>query len=117
MAKDRNSNQIVVQQARAALEQLKFEVAQELGIQIPADGYYGNMITRDTGRIGGNITRRLIQIAEQQLAGQYPRSSSLEYVTRGDEGGGGTGGPGSDLIDAAGRFTTPGGKGGNPIIK
>jgi hypothetical protein len=71
MANDRNSNQLVVQQARAALDQLKFEAAQELGIQIPQDGYYGNMLTKDTGRIGGNITRRLVQIAEQQLAGQF----------------------------------------------
>lgn len=70
MANDRNSNQLVVQQAKAALEQLKYEAARELGITIPQDGYYGNMITRDTGRIGGNITRRLVQIAEQQLAGQ-----------------------------------------------
>ena len=69
MANDRNSNQLVVQQARAALEQLKFEVAQELGIQIPQDGYYGNVVTRETGRIGGNITRRLVEIAEHQLAG------------------------------------------------
>lgn len=65
-----SSNQLVVQHAKAALERMKFEVAQELGIQIPQDGYYGNMITRDTGRIGGNITRRLVQMAEQQLAGQ-----------------------------------------------
>ncbi|MBB6632740.1 alpha/beta-type small acid-soluble spore protein [Cohnella thailandensis] len=65
-----NSNQLVVQQARQALEQLKFEAAQELGIQIPQDGYYGNMVTRDTGSIGGHITRKLVQIAEQQLAGR-----------------------------------------------
>lgn len=70
MANDRNRNQLLVPQCAQALEQLKFEIAQELGIQIPQDGYYGNMITRDTGRIGGNITRRLVQIAEQQLAGQ-----------------------------------------------
>lgn len=67
----RNSNQLVVQESQKALEQLKFEACQELGIQIPQDGYYGNMITKDTGRIGGNITRRLVQIAEQQLAGQF----------------------------------------------
>ncbi|MZQ84500.1 small, acid-soluble spore protein, alpha/beta type [Paenibacillus sp. 5J-6] len=63
------SNNILVQQAKSALEQMKYEVAQELGIQIPQDGYYGNMATRDTGAIGGHITRRLIQIAEQQLSG------------------------------------------------
>jgi small acid-soluble spore protein B (major beta-type SASP) len=67
-----NSNNIlVVPQANQALEQLKYEVAQELGIQIPQDGYYGYMATRDTGAIGGHITRRLVQIAEQSLAGQF----------------------------------------------
>ncbi|KIL42427.1 spore protein [Gordoniibacillus kamchatkensis] len=65
----RSSNQLVVPQANQALDQLKYEVAQELGIQIPQDGYYGYMATRDTGAIGGHITRRLVQIAEQQLAG------------------------------------------------
>jgi len=65
----RSSNSLVVPQAHAALQQLKFEAAQELGIQIPQDGYYGYMATRDTGALGGHITRRLVQIAEQQLAG------------------------------------------------
>jgi hypothetical protein len=73
LANDRNRNQLLVPQCAQALEQLKYEVAQELGIQIPQDGYYGNMITRDTGRIGGNITRRLVQMAEQQIAGQVNR--------------------------------------------
>ncbi|MGG1312070.1 MULTISPECIES: alpha/beta-type small acid-soluble spore protein [Cohnella] len=67
----RSSNQLLVPQANAALDQLKYEVAQELGIAIPQDGYYGNMVTRDTGSIGGNITKRLVTIAEQQLAGQF----------------------------------------------
>ncbi|MFD0958487.1 small, acid-soluble spore protein, alpha/beta type [Paenibacillus chungangensis] len=65
-----NTNQLVVPQARAALEQMKYEVAQELGIQLPQDGYYGNMTTRDMGSIGGYITRRLVQMAEQQLSGR-----------------------------------------------
>ena len=64
-----NSNNLVVPQAFAALDQLKYEVAQELGIAIPQDGYGGNMLTRENGSIGGNITKRLVQIAEQQLAG------------------------------------------------
>ncbi|MFD0715250.1 small, acid-soluble spore protein, alpha/beta type [Paenibacillus sp. GCM10027626] len=69
-----SSNQLLVPQANAALQQMKFEVAQELGIQIPQDGYYGFMATRDTGTLGGNITRRLVQMAEQQLSGnQFSR--------------------------------------------
>ena len=66
----RSSNILVVPQASQALDQLKYEVAQEPGIQIPQDGYYGNMLSKDTGSIGGHITRRLVEIAEQQLAGK-----------------------------------------------
>ncbi len=69
----RSSNTLVVPQATAALNQMKYEVAQELGIQIPQDGYMGFMVTRDAGSIGGNITRRLVQMAEQQLAGKFPQ--------------------------------------------
>ncbi|NIK77234.1 hypothetical protein FHS15_002359 [Paenibacillus castaneae] len=61
------TNQLLIPEARAALEQLKYEVAQELGIQLPQDGYYGHMTTRDMGSIGGSITRRLVQMAEQQI--------------------------------------------------
>ncbi|EXX87692.1 spore protein [Paenibacillus darwinianus] len=62
-------NVLVVPQARQALEQIKYEAAQELGVQIPQDGYYGNIATRDAGSLGGYITRRLVQMAEQQLSG------------------------------------------------
>jgi hypothetical protein len=65
----RNNNILVVPQANQAMQKLKFEVAQELGIQIPQDGYYGFMTTRDTGAIGGHMVRRMVQIAEQQLSG------------------------------------------------
>ncbi len=64
-----NRNTLVVQQAQAALDQLKYEVAQELGVPLSPTGYNGNLATRDAGSIGGNITKRLVQIAEQQLAG------------------------------------------------
>ena len=69
-SRNSNSNNLLVPQASAALDRLKFEVAQELGIAIPQDGYYGNVTTRETGSIGGSITKRLVQIAEQSLAGQ-----------------------------------------------
>jgi hypothetical protein len=69
LANRSNNNIPVIPQARQALEQLKYEVAQELGIVIPQDGYYGYMATRDTGAIGGHMVRRMVQIAEQQLSG------------------------------------------------
>jgi len=70
MSRNRNSNQLLIPQAIEAIDRLKFEVAQELGIAIPQDGYYGNILTKEAGYIGGNITRRLVQIAEQSLAGR-----------------------------------------------
>ena len=63
-----SSNNLVVPQANQALDQLKYEVAQELGVQIPQDGYYGYIATRDTGAIGGHMVRRMVQIAEETLA-------------------------------------------------
>lgn len=62
-------NTLVVPQANAALDQMKYEIASELGISLSQDGYNGNLATRDAGYIGGNITRHLVQMAEQQLAG------------------------------------------------
>ncbi|MFC4968779.1 small, acid-soluble spore protein, alpha/beta type [Paenibacillus sp. GCM10023248] len=64
-----NNNTLVVPQAKAALNQLKFEVAQQLGVPLQPNGYNGNLATRDAGSIGGNITKRLVQIAEQQMQG------------------------------------------------
>lgn len=72
MAQNNNSsNDLVVRQASGALEQLKYEVAQELGISFPQDGYAGNLTSYENGSIGGFITKRLVTIAEQQLAGQF----------------------------------------------
>jgi hypothetical protein len=68
--RNRRRNALVVPQASQAMNAMKHEVAQELGIQIPNDGYMGNMLTRETGSIGGNMTKRLVQLAEQQLASQ-----------------------------------------------
>ncbi|GIP55293.1 MULTISPECIES: alpha/beta-type small acid-soluble spore protein [Paenibacillus] len=73
MAQNNNSssNNLVVRQATGALEQMKYEVAQELGINFPQDGYAGNLTSYENGSIGGYITKRLVTLAEQQLAGQF----------------------------------------------
>jgi small acid-soluble spore protein B (major beta-type SASP) len=63
-------NQLVVPQARQALQNMKTEAAQSLGVQIPSDGYYGNVTSRETGALGGYITKKLVQMAEQQLSGR-----------------------------------------------
>ncbi|WP_134703421.1 alpha/beta-type small acid-soluble spore protein [Ammoniphilus sp. YIM 78166] len=61
---NRNSNQKLVPAAASALDQMKFEIAQEFGIQLGAD-----QTSRANGSVGGEMTKRLVQFAEQQLAG------------------------------------------------
>ena len=61
-----NSNQKVVPEAKEALNRFKYEVANEVGVTLK-DGYNGNLSSRDAGRIGGNMVRKLIQQAENQM--------------------------------------------------
>lgn len=68
MAQGQQRNQAVVRGAARALDQFKYEVAQELGIQVPPDGYWGEIPSRYTGAVGGHMVRRMIAFAEQQLA-------------------------------------------------
>ncbi|WP_028307392.1 alpha/beta-type small acid-soluble spore protein [Desulfitibacter alkalitolerans] len=65
-----NTNNLVVPQARAAMQQLKYETAQELGIQIPQGGYMGDLPSRVNGSIGGLMVKKMIQSYEQQRAGK-----------------------------------------------
>ena len=64
-----NSNTKVVPEAREALDKFKYEVASEVGVNL-TEGYNGNISSRDAGRIGGNMTRKLIEQAERQMAGK-----------------------------------------------
>ncbi|SIS02465.1 small acid-soluble spore protein B (major beta-type SASP) [Peribacillus simplex] len=65
MARNNNSNQIVVNGAEQALEQMKYEIASEFGVTLGAD-----TTSRANGSVGGEITKRLVQMAEQQLGGR-----------------------------------------------
>ena len=61
-----NSNKKVVPEAREALDRFKYEVASEVGVNLK-DGYNGNISARDAGRIGGNMVKKLIEQAENQM--------------------------------------------------
>ncbi len=61
-----NSNKKVVPEASEALNKFKYEVASEVGVTLK-DGYNGNLSSRDAGRIGGNMVRKLIEQAENQM--------------------------------------------------
>ncbi len=62
-----NNNNYVVPQARAALDQLKYETANELGITNYAQQYKGDLPSRVNGSVGGYMVKKMIALAQQQL--------------------------------------------------
>jgi len=60
-----NNNQLLVNGAEQALDQMKYEIANEFGVNLGAD-----TTSRANGSVGGEITKRLVSMAEQQLGGQ-----------------------------------------------
>ena len=69
MANSNNSNKKLVPEAMDALDKFKYEVASEVGVTLK-DGYNGNISARDAGKIGGNMVRKLIQQAENNMIGK-----------------------------------------------
>ena len=66
----RSSNNIVVPEARQALDNMKLEIASELGLSNYNDIDKGTLTSRQNGYVGGNITKRLVEQAQNSLAGK-----------------------------------------------
>ena len=66
----RSSNKIVVPEARQALDSLKLEIASELGLSNYDSIDKGNLSSRQNGYVGGYITKRLVEQAQNSLAGK-----------------------------------------------
>ena len=58
----------VVPEAKGALNQMKYEIASELGINLK-QGYNGDLPSRQAGYIGGYMTKRLVEQAERAMSG------------------------------------------------
>ncbi|MDY3000748.1 alpha/beta-type small acid-soluble spore protein [Romboutsia timonensis] len=65
-----NNNQKVVPQAKQALNQMKLEIANELGMNNYQQMDKGNLTARENGYVGGYMTKKLVEMAEQQMAGK-----------------------------------------------
>ena len=64
------NNRQVVPEARAALNQMKLEIAGELGMSNYENIDKGNLTARQNGYVGGYMTKKLVEIAEKQMAGK-----------------------------------------------
>ena len=52
--------------AKQAIDKMKYEIANEFGVQLGADA-----TARANGSVGGEITRRLVQMGQSQISGNY----------------------------------------------
>jgi len=63
------NNKLIVPGSKQALENLKYEIASELGIQLGAD-----QTSRLNGTVGGEMTRRLVNLGKQYYANVNTRT-------------------------------------------
>ena len=61
-----SSNHLVVPAAREAMEKFKMEAASEVGVDLK-QGYNGDIKARDAGSVGGEMVKRMIEYAENNM--------------------------------------------------
>ncbi|MDF2615433.1 MAG: small acid-soluble spore protein alpha/beta type [Sedimentibacter sp.] len=61
-------NRVEIPEAREALNKMKLEIANELGITDYDKIDKGNLTARENGYIGGNMVRKMIKQAQEQMA-------------------------------------------------
>ena len=61
------SNRTAVPEARAALDQFKYEVASEIGVPLK-QGYNGDLTSAQNGSVGGYMVKKMIEAQERQMA-------------------------------------------------
>ena len=64
MAQSNNSNRLVVPGAQNAIDQMKYEIANEFGVNLGPDAS-----ARSNGSVGGEITKRLVRLGQNQISG------------------------------------------------
>lgn len=67
MSNNGKSNNVIVPQAKAAMDKFKMEAASEVGVQLN-NGYNGDLTSRQAGSIGGQMVKKMIKKYEQDLA-------------------------------------------------
>ncbi len=61
---------LVKPNAKNGLNSMKTQIAKELGISEYDTLDKGNLTARQNGYVGGYMTKRLVEMAEQQLSGR-----------------------------------------------
>ena len=61
---NKDNNKFVVPGSKQAIERMKYEIANEFGVNLGPDA-----TSRANGSVGGEITKRLVKMGEQHLGG------------------------------------------------
>jgi small acid-soluble spore protein A (major alpha-type SASP) len=59
----------LVPEAHKALDNMKYQIAEELtlGVHQGSEDYWGSVSSKNCGRVGGEMVKRLISLAEKEL--------------------------------------------------
>ena len=63
MAQSNNSNRLVVPGAQNAIDQMKYEIANEFGVNLGPD-----TTARANGSVGGEMVRKMIKNQQEQMS-------------------------------------------------
>lgn len=66
-ARSKGTNRVEVPEAREALDRFKFEVANEIGVDLK-EGYNGHLTTAQAGSVGGEMVRKMIRRQEEEMS-------------------------------------------------
>ena len=66
---NKNSMKMRVPGAKQAIEKMKYEIANEFGVNLGPDA-----TSRANGSVGGEITKRLVKLGQNQLSGNYTQN-------------------------------------------
>lgn len=61
-----NSNSKTKKEAKQALNKLKMEAANEVGVNLK-EGYNGDLTSRQTGSVGGQMVKKMISDMENNM--------------------------------------------------
>lgn len=64
-----SSNRMEVPNAKDAMNKFKMEVANEIGVDLK-QGYNGDLTSKQTGSVGGEMVRQMIKRQEEQMSGR-----------------------------------------------
>ena len=73
---NKSMSKLVVPGAKQAIEQMKYEIASELGVKMGPDA-----TSRANGSVGGEITKRIVQMGEQHIGWTNYQTKKIKKMT------------------------------------